>query len=123
MIPFVVVAIGTVLAVEIALRSPLLRALRRLKVLSRKAGSVVLSQRISDHWKERVLPAYAGRIMSASLGMFLWLVAVAAPLVASVALVFGSLAEGSAFLLRPVPLVLVTVVGIAWIAGRTRFAA
>lgn len=123
MIPLLAVVVATVLACEVALRSPLVRLLGTLTRTSRKAAAVIASRRISDHWKERALPALAWRLMKASVGLLLWLVAVALPVIAAASLALGSLAEGTAYLVRPGPLVLVMVVGIAWIAGRRRLAA
>lgn len=122
MISLLAVGAATVVACEIALRTPLLRTLNSLSGSARKAASLLKSKRISDHWKERMLPAYARRILSASLLLFACLVAIAAPVVLAAMLVTGSLEAGSLYLLRPLPLVLMILVGVAWIWGRRRLA-
>ena len=60
----------SVLAVECALRLPLLSAGARIAEVSRKAGRVMTSSAISDHWKEKVLLVYAGRTFR-NVGLFL----------------------------------------------------
>ncbi len=123
MIPLLAIAVATIVACEVALRSPLIRMLSTLTGSARKAGSVVRSDRISDHWKEKVLLTYALRIMGASLGLLLCLIAIAIPVVLAASVVEGSLAAGSALLLRPLPLVLMIAVGVVWIWGRRRLTA
>ena len=50
------VLIAAVAASEAFLRLPLLPVIRRVTETARKSGRVLTSKRISDHWKERVLP-------------------------------------------------------------------
>lgn len=61
------IGLSALLAVELFLRLPFLARVEALGVAAMKALGVVRSQRISDHWKERVLPRYAGRILVATL--------------------------------------------------------
>ena len=122
MILYLAIACGTVLACEIALR---LHPERSLSTLSRTAGratSVLRSSAISDVWKERVLPAYSGRIMRASLVLLVSLLLIIAPLAVLAALATGSLVRGGEVLLQPVPLVLMIVVGAVYIIVRRKLA-
>jgi hypothetical protein len=50
-----------IVAVEYFLRIPFAARGRALVATARKSARVVQSRRISDHWKEVVLLAYAGR--------------------------------------------------------------
>lgn len=52
----------TILAVEMLFRLPLKRLVARLIASNRKVVRVVLSNAISDHWKQKVLLAYSSEI-------------------------------------------------------------
>lgn len=116
------IILGTVLACEVALRLPLGRVLTRLSSTPRKVARIMGSAAISDHWKEKVVPAYAGRIMVASLTLFACLLAIAAPVAGLAALATGSLGAGAAVLMRPLVLVIMIGVGSGYIALRRRLA-
>lgn len=120
MILLAAIAVATVAACEIALRLPLLAALKRLTGTAARALAVVRSPRISDIWKERILPAYAGRILRASLTLLGCLIAIVAPVVILAGLASGSLAAGSAALMRPGPLAVMLVVGAGYLRLRPR---
>ena len=70
------ILITAIVATEMLFRLPLLPAMKRATNAAQKSGWVLKSKRISDHWKERVLLAYAGRIARNSLGFFAMLCAV-----------------------------------------------
>jgi hypothetical protein len=53
--------------VEIALRLPLLASALRIMGTSRKAMAIMRSRAISDHWKEKAMRVYSGRLFSATL--------------------------------------------------------
>ncbi|KAA9132661.1 sulfotransferase [Marinihelvus fidelis] len=69
-------------AVELFLRWPFIARIEAVNRVSHRVLDTVRSERISDHWKEQVLPRYAGRILLASLQLagllVLWLAAVSA---------------------------------------------
>ncbi len=56
-------AAGSVAFVEAFIRLNAFSRIGNLLGLSRQSMKVVASSAISDHWKERVLPRYAGRIL------------------------------------------------------------
>ncbi len=62
--------IGTILVVECFFRLPLAANLARLRGVVGKIVHTMRSSKISDHWKERVLPAYAGKLFSSSIVLF-----------------------------------------------------
>lgn len=72
---------ATLAAVEAFLRTPFKRALGDLTATTTKSFAVISSKHISDHWKEKVLPRYAGRIFKSSIVLFLCLLALAAPVI------------------------------------------
>ena len=65
-----VLALGTVLVVESFLRLPLMASVKNLQVLLGKILGTLKSSTISDHWKEKVLPAYAGKLFIISIKLF-----------------------------------------------------
>ena len=58
---------AVVVAVEVAHALPIPNLVRNLVTRGRKSLHLLRSDRISDHWKERVLPAYATTMLKASL--------------------------------------------------------
>jgi len=59
---FLLSAIVGMLAVELFLRMPVIAHSKMLLKIVAKSSAVVTSSRISDHWKEQVVKAYAGQI-------------------------------------------------------------
>lgn len=57
----------TIAAIEVFLRLPVRRLTVQLIAPLKKTTKVITSHAISDHWKEKVLPIYAGKIAFASL--------------------------------------------------------
>lgn len=111
-------AAGVSAAVPILRLLPVSGVLGRLSTIVRRSLGVVSSRRISDHWKERVLPVYAIRILGDSLR----LAAVLALLLATYAgtfvlvlwVVTGSLDVGIERLLAWPPQLIACILAIAW---------
>lgn len=119
---WVFVLLAGILASEAFLRLPLLPVIRRVTATARKSGQVLRSSRISDHWKERILPAYAWVIGKGSLQFFAMLMLALAP-VALLGLVFpGGMAAWGAALMRPVVIVVLCLVSIGYIWIRLKVA-
>jgi hypothetical protein len=68
-----IVAPATILVVEFFLACPLLRLVRAMSEQTRKAVRVLGMARVSDHWKEKVLPVYALATMKTSLLLGGWI--------------------------------------------------
>lgn len=66
----------TIMVVEVALASPLVSLFRTLAAQSRKSIRLLGNGRVSDHWKERVLPIYAITILRLSLFSLIWMICV-----------------------------------------------
>ena len=66
-----VLLLASVAAIEIFIRLRFIGALDSLLGVTGKARRVVMSDRISDHWKERILPAYSTKIIELCLRMLL----------------------------------------------------
>ena len=60
-----------ILSVEVFIRLNFLSHLDSILKVTKKVTYVILQNKISDHWKEKVIPAYALRIMKYSLKILL----------------------------------------------------
>ncbi|PPB82493.1 hypothetical protein LV82_00427 [Albidovulum inexpectatum] len=117
---WVLLIVAAVLASELILRLPVLAEIRRVADFSRRAGHVLRSSRISDHWKEWVLPRYAWRIGRGSV-LFLAMLMIALAPVAMVGLLYpGGLAAWSVALMRPVAMATLCIVSLGYIWLRIR---
>lgn len=54
----------SLLAIEIFIRLPFIKHGKQLLNIANKSVSVLISRRISDHWKEKVLLYYAQKLIS-----------------------------------------------------------
>ena len=80
--------------VELLSRAPLYETIVALLQYAKKSSHVIASRKISDHWKEKVLPTYSLRVAQNSLKLlFIFLVIFSALLLLSKALDFLFLAE------------------------------
>lgn len=66
--------LGAVVFVELFLRLPVINQTKALSAALHRSAGVMKSRRISDHWKERVLPRYSAMIMAGSLKIGLFLI-------------------------------------------------
>lgn len=70
---WVFVCFGTILAVEVFLRTNFKVNINTILRLSKRSSATIRSAKISDHWKEKALIQYALRIFVHSLQLLLWL--------------------------------------------------
>lgn len=120
MILWIFVIAAAVLASEAFLRLPLMVHIRRVTTTAKKSGQVLKSKRISDHWKERILPAYSWVIGKGSILFFAMLCLALLP-VALLGLVFpGGLGAWVAELLRPLVILVLCAASIAYIWLRVK---
>ena len=56
-----------ILSIEIFIRLKFLSLLDSLLKVTKKAYYIILQNNISDHWKEKIVPAYAVKVMKYSL--------------------------------------------------------
>lgn len=59
---WITTAIVSIVLVEVVLRLPILGVLTQMNAVAKKALHVLSSKSISDHWKEKVMLAYAGSL-------------------------------------------------------------
>lgn len=90
------------LAAELFLRLPFEPVVSRMARCGARASRVVSSRRISDHWKEKVMPGYAMRMGRCTLTLALYF-ALLAVLVGGVLLAAEAIAPDAARLLTSAP--------------------
>lgn len=66
-----ILMLGCILSIEIFLRLNFLSHLKTILNSVRKVLHLIPSKKISDHWKEKVIPIYAIRMMKASVKILL----------------------------------------------------
>ena len=60
-----------ILSVEVFIQFNFLSAIDAIAKVTKKVAYIIPNQNISDHWKEKVVPAYALKIMKFSLQILL----------------------------------------------------
>ena len=113
---------SAILASEILLRLPLLEQVNVVVRTARRSAATVRSKRISDHWKETVLPAYSLRMAGRSVFFFLLLCLVALPVVLAGLVARGGLAHWFELLMQPFAIAILCSCSILYILVRARFA-
>ncbi len=67
---WLLLVIGTIIVVECFILLPVGKYAIRMLTVVRKVAYTIRSPKISDHWKERVLPSYAGQLFKTSILLF-----------------------------------------------------
>jgi len=109
------VIVAAILASEAFVRLPVMARIQGVAAYSQKAMRVLQSKRISDHWKERILPAYALRIGGGSVMFFVMLCAALLPVAAAGLLYPGGLRAWSEALISISAIVVMSVVSLGYI--------
>ena len=115
MLNIILLTILCAVCVEIFLRTKVLQQVVVITGTAKKAVSVMSSSKISDHWKENVLPRYSLKILRASFIML-------AVFVAMIALFLGVSQWVSGFLsftLSAMGIVLAIVLSVAYVKLRS----
>lgn len=115
------VALAAVLASEAMLRLPLLSQARSVIDVSSRSMRVLRSKRVSDHWKERILPAYSKRMAIGSIGFFLSLCLALLPVAMLGVVAPGGFDVWLHHLLRPSAIAVLCAVSLAYIWLRLKF--
>ena len=114
------VTLAAILASEAFLRLPVLGRIAEVSATAQKAGRVLRSSRISDHWKERILPAYALRIGLGSATFFVLLCIALLPVLIAGLLYPPGLLAWSEELMRPLVILVLCAISLGYIWLRTR---
>ena len=117
---WLLLVLAAVVACELFLRLPLMATIKQATSTAAKASAVLRAKRVSDHWKERILPVYAGKIAANSLKFFLYLCVILGAVV-----VFGLVAPGGlvgwiGFLARPLVILVLCALSIPYMIVRSR---
>ena len=112
--------LAAVLVSELLLRLPLLAQVRHILSVTRKSAATIRSSRISDHWKERVLPAYSLRLGARSLLFFVLLCVATSPVLAVGLAAPGGPGRWFAMLMTPLAVAILCAASILYILLRTR---
>ena len=59
------------LSVEIFIKSNYISLIKSLVEVTKKAINIIFNKKISDHWKESIIPEYSSQMMKYSLQMLL----------------------------------------------------
>jgi hypothetical protein len=117
---WLLLALAAILASEAMVRLPLLSQARSVIDVSGRSMRVLKSPRISDHWKEKVLPAYSARMFRGSVGFFLSLCVALVPVVLIGLVSPGGLEVWMHTLLSPLAIAILCIVSIAYIWVRVK---
>ena len=99
---------------------PLRRYLTQLGKLLRRIVKTLRSNRVSDHWKERIMPVYAGRLLRYSLIVLMLLTLAVSPLIAGLWWAADSTEALIALSVDPWVLLGITAVSIIYLSLRNR---
>lgn len=118
---YLISAVASVLSVEVLIRTGLAPRVARMMALSGKAAQVVRSSRISDHWKERVLPRYAGGLFVSTLWLGCYLILFLSPFGGAVALGRAFDVNVAGFLASATGIIGVSLFALLYAIARNRF--
>lgn len=116
----ILLVIAAIIASELLLRLPVLEQASGLGKIAKKSATTLSSKRISDHWKERALPAYSARMAGRSILFFILLCCAVAPVALIGLAAPGGTVRWLELLMTPVAIALLCGVSIAYIVLRAR---
>ena len=118
----VLLVASAILATEILLRLPLMDQVTIALRIARRSAATVRSSRISDHWKEKVLPAYSLRMAGRSIFFFLLMCLVLLPVALAGLVAPGGLVHWFELLMQPFAIAILCSCSILYFLVRARFA-
>jgi hypothetical protein len=114
--------VSAILASEIFMRLPLMHQVTVIVGTARRSAATVRSRRISDHWKEAILPAYSVRMAGRSFYFLLLLCLAVLPVALAGLAAPGGMAHWFELLMRPFAIAIMCACSILYILVRTRAA-
>jgi hypothetical protein len=114
--------VSAMLGSEIFMRLPLMHQVTVIVGTARRSAATVRSRRISDHWKEAILPAYSVRMAGRSFYFFLLLCLAVLPVALAGLAAPGGMAHWFELLMRPFAIAIMCACSILYILVRTRAA-
>lgn len=113
-------AIGAIAASELFLRLPIMKHLATVGAVSRKSMKVLGAKKVSDHWKEKVLPAYSLRLAKGAILFFVFLVVALLPVVIVGLFWPAGVSDWLGAIMAPMVLLFLMVVSLGYIFVRTK---
>jgi hypothetical protein len=110
------------LSSELILRIPLVKTAHALASNLQKSKNILLSKNISDTWKEKVLPVYAGRIFLSSVVLPLLLLVIIAPITTVTLLLSNSVSDALEYLASTTTFAIIMLTSILYLAVRFKLA-
>ena len=104
MTEYFLLIVATLAVAELFLRLPIIKTVRQSMALASKSSKLIQAEKISDHWKERALPAYSGAMFLNTLQLCGLLLAAFSPVAVAVVV--------AQFLGAPLAALLVSITGI-----------
>ncbi|MEZ5654629.1 MAG: hypothetical protein R3E04_01880 [Sphingobium sp.] len=117
---YLLLIIAAIAASELLLRLPVLHQVRKITAVTRKSSATLRSNRISDHWKEMVLPTYSMHMGGCSILFFLLLCVVALPVILVGFVAPNGMRNWLSILMQPVPILILCASSLLYILARTR---
>ena len=119
---WLLLALATIAACEILLRSHVMRLTGDMLAMATKARATIFSKAISDNSKERALPLYALRMAASSLRLLAVMAACALPFLIAATLAGYSLTDIAHLFTRLNVAAGITGFAVCYLAVRRRFA-
>jgi hypothetical protein len=115
-------ALSSIAFVEVLARMPFFATLQNFRQIVSRVMALIRSDRISDHWKEKVLPRYAFAMLRATLVVGGCMIAAFLPFVAFAALAGALGVPLLALSLSWVGIVFITLVALGYAKARSALA-
>ena len=112
--------VSAILASEMFMRLPLMHEVSAILGTARRSAATVRSRRISDHWKEAVLPAYSARMAGHSLYFFVLLCLAVLPVALAGFAARGGMAHWLEYLMQPLAIAIMCASSLLYVLVRTR---
>ena len=85
MTAYILLVVATLAVAELFLRLPIIKTVRQSMALAAKSTKLIQAEKVSDHWKERALPAYSGAMFLKTLQLCGYLLAAFSPVAVAIA--------------------------------------
>ena len=118
----ITIIVAAVLTCELLMIIPIVGNVRLVAASARKAGQVISNKMVSDHWKEKIIPAYAKRIGFGSLKLFAQMLLAFSPFALLGLFYTDGLSGLGATLAQPIYIIGLTLFSVAymWLRNRIR---
>lgn len=119
---YILSTILSVIVIELFFYLPFMASVNGILLQAKKSKNVILSAKISDHWKEKILPVYAARMMKYSLITGGLMMVIFSPILISILLSRYLQSDFDAFLLSLEGGIYITLAALIYVSIRKAFA-